>query len=129
MTQPAELEGLDNFTALIFKAGALAKLLGGDPFLLAALFDGSHSFLDGRLHEYGTTFLVLAGLLNVLAVSKRSNYQRRNHASGTPHVHSDGRRKLWRFLGIAPCLNACTPRGTCSSAVRSLRWPAVGSCT
>ena len=67
--QPAELEGLDNFTALVFKAGGFARLLAGGPFLLAQLFGVSHSFLDGRLHEYGTTLLVLAGLLNVLAVS------------------------------------------------------------
>jgi hypothetical protein len=67
--QPAELQGLDNFTSLLFKAGALAKVLAGGPFLVAQLFDGSHSFLDGRLHEYGTTLLTLAGLFNLLAVS------------------------------------------------------------
>ena len=67
--QPAELQGLDNFTALLFKGGALAKLLAGGPYLLALLFDGAHTFLDGRLHEYGTTLLALAGLFNVLAIS------------------------------------------------------------
>jgi hypothetical protein len=67
--QPAELQGLDNFTALLFQGGALAKVLAGGPYLLALLFDGAHSFLDGRLHEYGTTLLVLAGLFNVLAIS------------------------------------------------------------
>jgi hypothetical protein len=67
--QPAELQGLDTFTALIFKAGALAKLFAGGPFLLAQFFDGAQSFLDGRLHEYGTTLLALAGLFNLLAVS------------------------------------------------------------
>jgi 4-hydroxybenzoate polyprenyltransferase len=65
----AELEGLDTFTALVFQAGALAKLCAGGPFLLAQVFGGGHGFLDGRLHEYGTTLLVLAGLFNVLAVS------------------------------------------------------------
>ncbi|MGA1997098.1 MAG: DUF6677 family protein [Bryobacteraceae bacterium] len=68
--QPTELRGLDSFTILLFKAGALAKPLAGGPFLLAQLFDGSHSFLDGRLHEYGTTLLALAGLFNLLAVSE-----------------------------------------------------------
>ena len=58
--QPAELQGLDTFTALVFQAGALAKLLAGGPFLLAQLFGGAHSFLDGRVHEYGTTMLLLA---------------------------------------------------------------------
>ena len=67
--QPADLQGLDIFTALVFKAGAAAKLLTGSPFLLALFFDGAHGFLDGRLHEYGTTLLVLAGLFNLLAVS------------------------------------------------------------
>jgi len=67
--QPAELQGLDTFTALVFQAAALAKLFAGGPYLLAQLFDGAHSFLDGRLHEYGTTLLLLAGLFNLLAIS------------------------------------------------------------
>ena len=67
--QPTELQGLDTFTALVYQAGAGAKLLAGCPILLALLFDTSHSFLDGRLHEYGTSLLVLAGLFNLLAVS------------------------------------------------------------
>ena len=66
---PAELQGLDPFTVLLFKGGALAKVLAGCPYLLALLFDGAHSFLDGRVHEYGTTLLVLAGLFNVMAIS------------------------------------------------------------
>ena len=65
----AELQGLDTFATLVFQGGALAKLLAGGPFLLARLFDGGPSFLDGRLHEYGTTLLVLAALFNVLAVA------------------------------------------------------------
>jgi hypothetical protein len=68
-TCAAELQGLDTFTALVFQAGALAKLFAGCPVLLAPLFDGAHGFLDGRLHEYGTTLMVLAGLFNLLAVS------------------------------------------------------------
>jgi hypothetical protein len=67
--QPAELQGLDSFTALLFKAGAVAKMLAGGPFLLAQLFGATHSFLDGRLHEFGTTLLALAGLFNLLAAS------------------------------------------------------------
>lgn len=66
---PAELAGLDVFTMLIFKAGAAAKLLAGAPYLIAPLFNGSTPFLSGRLHEYGTTLLIMAGLFNVLAVS------------------------------------------------------------
>jgi hypothetical protein len=67
--QPAELTGLDPVTGWIFKAGALAKMLAGGPYLIARIFDGSSSFLDSRVHEYGTTLLVMAGVVNALAVS------------------------------------------------------------
>jgi hypothetical protein len=67
--QPAELQGLDSVTELLVKAGAVAKLLAGGPYLLAQSFAAPHSFLNGRLHEYGTTLLALAGLFNLLAVS------------------------------------------------------------
>jgi len=66
--QPAELTGLDGFTALGFRASAVAKALAGAPYLVARLFDGG-TFLGGRLHEYGTALLMMAGLFNVLAVS------------------------------------------------------------
>ena len=66
---PAELQGLDGFTVVLFRAGAAAKLLAGLPCLVALAFDGAHGFLDGRVHEYGTTLLVLAGLINLLAIS------------------------------------------------------------
>ncbi len=64
-----DLAGLDFFTALVFKAAAFAKALAGGPYLAARLFGGSGSFLDGRLHEQGTTLLTMAGLFNLLAVS------------------------------------------------------------
>jgi hypothetical protein len=66
---PADLAGLDGVTSLMFKAGAFAKALAGAPYLAARLFDGSSGFLSGRLHEYGSTLLLMAGLFNVLAVS------------------------------------------------------------
>jgi hypothetical protein len=66
--QPADLAGLDSFTALGFRASALAKLLAGGPYLAARLFDGP-AFLEGRLHEFGTTLLMMAGLFNMLAIS------------------------------------------------------------
>src|SRR5215467_13733943 len=46
--QPDELAGLDTSTALIFKAGALAKLLAGGPYLAAWLFDSSGGIMGGR---------------------------------------------------------------------------------
>jgi hypothetical protein len=67
--QAAELEGLDAFTKLLFQAGALVKALAGAPFLLAQLLHLAPSFLEGRLHEYGTTLLVMAGVFNIVAVS------------------------------------------------------------
>jgi hypothetical protein len=67
--QPSELQGLDGFTALAFQAGAVAKVLAGGPYLAARLFGVAGGFLDGRLHEYGTTLLALAGIFNLLAVS------------------------------------------------------------
>ena len=67
--QSADLAGLDGFTALLFRAGALGKALAGAPYLLASFFGGSDSFLNGRLHEYGSTLLIMAGACNVLGVS------------------------------------------------------------
>ncbi len=66
--EPAELADLDGFTALAFRAVAFAKTLAGAPYLAAHLFD-SASFLTGRMHEYGTALLVMAGLANALAIS------------------------------------------------------------
>jgi hypothetical protein len=66
--QPAELAGLDGFTALGFRASAFVKLLAGGPWLIASLFNGP-SFLEGRLHEYGTTLIMMAGVCNVLAIA------------------------------------------------------------
>ncbi len=67
--QPDELQGLDGFTTLLAQAGGLVKGLAGGPYLLARLFDYSQGFLQGRLHEYGTMLLVMAGLLNLLALA------------------------------------------------------------
>jgi hypothetical protein len=64
-----ELAGLDGFTALLFRAGAFGKALAGGPYLLVRMFGGSSTFLDGRMHEYGSTLLIMAGAANVLAVS------------------------------------------------------------
>lgn len=67
--RPDELQGLDGFSGLVARAGALAKALAGGPYLLARLLDYSQGFLQGRLHEYGTMLLVVAGLLNLLALA------------------------------------------------------------
>jgi hypothetical protein len=67
--QPEELQGLDGFSALLAQAGGLVKALAGGPYLLARLFDYSQGFVEGHLHEYGTMLLVVAGLLNLLALA------------------------------------------------------------
>ena len=67
--QPADLAGLDGFTASLFRASAIGQALAGAPYLLARVFGATEPFLGGRLHEYGTTLLILAGLINTLAIS------------------------------------------------------------
>ena len=65
----AELSGLDPFTSYLFQAGAFAKMLAGAPFLAASWFGVGDGFLSGRVHEYGSTLLLMAGLFNLLAIS------------------------------------------------------------
>jgi hypothetical protein len=67
--QPAELAGLNTSATWILRAGALSKPLAGGPYLAAQVFGWPGSFLEGRVHEYGTTLLMMAGLFNVLAIS------------------------------------------------------------
>ena len=74
--QPAELAGLDGFTALVFKGGAALKLLAGAPYAIARAFGASGSLLDSRLHEQGNALLMMAGLLNLLAVASALDLRR-----------------------------------------------------
>jgi hypothetical protein len=67
--QAADLQGLDLFTLLLAKAAAFTRFLAGAPYLLTRLCGYSQNAFDGRLHEYGTTLLVIAGLLNLLALA------------------------------------------------------------
>ncbi len=67
--RPEELAGVDGFTALLFQAGAAAKLLAGAPFLAASAMVDAGGFLSSRVHEYGNVLLILAGVMNVLGVS------------------------------------------------------------
>ena len=64
-----ELSGLDPFTSYLFQAGALAKALAGGPFVIASAFGVERGFVAGRIHEYGSTLLLMAGVFNVLAIS------------------------------------------------------------
>jgi len=65
----ADLTGIDTLTWLMTKAGSITKLLAGGPYLLARLCGYAQSIFQGHLHEYGTTLLVLAGLINLLALA------------------------------------------------------------
>jgi hypothetical protein len=78
--QPAELSGLDGFTALVFRASIFAKALTGAPYLLARVFDSS-TFLASRLHEQGATLLMMAGVINVLAISSAIDLKNRKEAT------------------------------------------------
>ena len=66
---PGELDGVDGFTALVAYAGVAGKALAGLPYLLARLFYHSQSYAQGRVHEYGTTLLLFAGIMNLLALA------------------------------------------------------------
>ena len=73
---PAELDGVDGLTALTFRAGALARMLAGGPYLIARALGCGGGFLDGRLHEYGSTLMAMAGICNLLAVSSALDLRR-----------------------------------------------------
>jgi hypothetical protein len=66
---PADLEGLDSFSVLVARAGAVIRVLAGAPVLLASLAGAGSTYMAGRLQEYGTTLLTLAGLFNLLALA------------------------------------------------------------
>ena len=54
---------------MMLMLGAVFGVSMAANILVAQSFGVTHSFLDGRLHEFGTTLLALAGLFNLLAVS------------------------------------------------------------
>lgn len=64
----ADLQGLDELSARIAQAGALAKCLTGGPYLIAGMLGDINTYTQGRIDEYGTTLLSMAGILNLLAL-------------------------------------------------------------
>jgi hypothetical protein len=66
---PGELDGVDGFTAFIAQAGIAGKALAGLSYLLARIFYHSQTYVQGRVHEYGTTLLLCAGIMNLLALA------------------------------------------------------------
>ncbi len=61
-------KGADYLTSVINYGGFAANLSAGALYLLASMFGYSQIDMAGAVHDYGTKFLVTAGLLNVLAM-------------------------------------------------------------
>jgi hypothetical protein len=60
--------GGDLLTVLMYYGGFLSNLAAGVPYVLATWLGYSQPDVAGAIHDYGTKFLVTAGLLNVLAM-------------------------------------------------------------
>lgn len=58
----------DLLTTVIYWGGFLGDLLAGLPYVLTRWLGYAQPDLAGHVHDYGTKFLVAAGLLNVLAM-------------------------------------------------------------
>ncbi len=61
-------KGADYLTTLINYGGFVCNLAAGGMYLLATMFGYSQPDMAGAVHDYGTKFLVTAGLMNVLAM-------------------------------------------------------------
>ncbi|MDE3199128.1 MAG: hypothetical protein KGN84_22455 [Acidobacteriota bacterium] len=61
-------KGVDYLTSLINYGGFACNLAGGALYILASMFGYSQPDMPGDVHDYGTKFLVSAGLLNILAM-------------------------------------------------------------
>src|ERR1700680_5246395 len=58
----------DLLTTIIYWGGFIGDLASGLPYLLATWMGYSQPDMAGHVHDYGTKFLVAAGLLNILAM-------------------------------------------------------------
>lgn len=58
----------DLLTIIIYYGGYLGNLASGVFYILAAALGYNQPDVAGHVHDYGTKFLVAAGLLNVLAM-------------------------------------------------------------
>lgn len=65
MFQP---QGGDLLTMVIYYGGFLAHVATGAPYFLAIAFGYNQPDVAGHVYDYGSKFLVGAGLLNVLAL-------------------------------------------------------------
>ena len=62
-------KGPDYLTTLINYGGFVCDLAGGALYLLTTMFGYAQPDMPGAVHDYGTKFLVTAGLLNILAMA------------------------------------------------------------
>lgn len=58
----------DLLTTVIYYGGFVGDVLSGVPYFLAVAFGYNQPDMAGHVHDYGTKFLVAAGLLNLLAI-------------------------------------------------------------
>jgi hypothetical protein len=61
-------KGPDYLTSLINYGGSVCNLAAGALYILTVMFGYSQPDMAGAVHDYGTKFLVTAGLLNILAM-------------------------------------------------------------
>ena len=61
-------EGGDLLTMVIYYGGFIGDLLAGILYFLTVWLGYSQPDMPGHVHDYGTKFLVAAGLLNLLAI-------------------------------------------------------------
>jgi hypothetical protein len=58
----------DLLTTVIYVGGFIGNLMSGVPYFLTMALGYNQQDVAGAVHDYGTKFLVAAGLLNVLAM-------------------------------------------------------------
>lgn len=61
-------QGEDLLTRVIYYGGFVGNILSGLPYLLTVWLGYSQADVAGHVHDYGTKFLVAAGLLNLLGM-------------------------------------------------------------
>jgi hypothetical protein len=61
-------EGGDLLTMVIYYGGFIGDVLAGILYFLTVWLGYSQPDMPGHVHDYGTKFLVAAGLLNLLAI-------------------------------------------------------------
>jgi hypothetical protein len=61
-------QGGDLLTTVIYYGGFIGDLLAGILYLLSVWLGYAQEDMAGHVHDYGTKFLVAAGLLNLLAI-------------------------------------------------------------